>query len=64
MGRVQRWRAEILGTQPEITDEVVRIYRHEWAYTSQRAQQALGYSITPFARGMEGTVAFLQQAKS
>jgi len=64
VGRVQRWRAEILGTQPEITDEVVRIYRHEWAYTSQRAQQALGYSITPFARGMEGTVAFLQQAKS
>ena len=63
-GRVQRWRAQILGIQPEITDEVVRIYRHEWAYSSRRAQQALGYSITPLERGLEDTVKFLQRGNS
>jgi farnesol dehydrogenase len=60
-GWAQRWRARLTGIQPEITDEVVRIYRHEWAYSSQRAEQALGYSITPFARGLEETVRFLRQ---
>jgi len=64
VGRVQRWRAQIVGIQPEITDEVVRIYRHEWAYSSRKAQGALGYSITPFARGLEDTVVFLRQGKS
>jgi NAD+-dependent farnesol dehydrogenase len=64
VGRVQRWRARLTGIQPEITDEVVRIYRHEWAYSSQRAEQALGYTVTPFARGLEETVNFLRQGKS
>ena len=63
-GWAQRWRARFTGIEPEITDEVVRIYRHEWAYSSQRAQRALGYSITPFARGLEETVRFLRQGFS
>ena len=43
VGRVQRWRAGLTGIQPEITDEVVHIYRHEWAYSSRKAQQGLGF---------------------
>lgn len=61
VGRAQRWRAHLTGIQPEITDEVVHIYRHEWAYSSRKAQQELGYSITPFARGLEDTVKSQQQ---
>ena len=64
VGRAQRWRAHLTGIQPEITDEVVHIYRHEWAYSSRKAQQELGYSITPLARGLEDTVKFLQQRAS
>ena len=63
-GRAQRWRARLTGIQPEITDEVVHIYRHEWAYSSRRAQQALDYSITPLAQGLEDTVRFLRQGTS
>ena len=62
VGRLQRWRARLTGHEPEITDEVVRIYRHEWAYDSARAVRALGYTITPFMRALEVTVSSLRQA--
>ena len=62
-GRLQRWRAAITGREPEITDEVVRIYRHEWAYTSRRAEEELGYSTTPLARGLAETVAAFRDAR-
>jgi farnesol dehydrogenase len=56
-GKLQRWRARWTGRQPEITDEVIGIYQHEWAYTSRRAQERLGYRITPFAVGLRIAVA-------
>jgi NAD+-dependent farnesol dehydrogenase len=63
-GRFQRWRAALSGTEPEITDEVVEIYRHEWAYTSRRAQERLGYRITPLPRGLEFAVRALREGDS
>ena len=62
IGKVQRWRAELLGIEPELTDEVVGIYRHEWAYSSARAEAELGYTITPLAQGIANTVAWLREA--
>jgi len=58
-GRLQRWRAELFGVPPELTDEVVRIYAHEWAYSSARAEAELGYRITPLREGVAQTVAWL-----
>ena len=60
VGRGQRLWAEISGREPELTDEVVEIYRHEWAYSSARAERELGYQITPFAEGIVRTVAWLR----
>jgi farnesol dehydrogenase len=60
-GRLERWRAELFGVEPEVTDEVVRIYAHEWAYTSARAEAELGYSITPLGEGIAKTVAWLRE---
>ncbi len=60
IGKVQRWRAELLGWEPELTDEVVGIYRHEWAYSSDKAVAELGYRITPFADAVGRTVAWLR----
>jgi farnesol dehydrogenase len=62
IGKVLRWRAEWLGIEPELTDEVVGIYRHEWAYSSARAERDLGYRITSLEEGMARTVAWLRQA--
>jgi farnesol dehydrogenase len=61
VGRVSRWRAELFGTEPELTDEVVRIYAHEWAYSSARAQSELGYRITPLREGVAKTAVWLRQ---
>lgn len=60
VGRLQRWRAELFGVPPELTDEVVRIYAHEWAYSSARAQAELDYRITPLDAGVAKTVAWLR----
>jgi farnesol dehydrogenase len=61
IGKLQRWRAELLGIEPELTDEVVGIYRHEWAYTSDKAERELGYRITPFAEAVARTVEWLRE---
>ena len=62
MGKVQRWRAELLHIEPELTDEVVGIYRHEWAYSSDKAVAELGYRVTPFEEAIEKTVAWLRES--
>jgi farnesol dehydrogenase len=60
-GRLERWRAELFGIEPELTDEIVRIYAHEWTYSSARAEAELGYRITPFREGVAKTVAWLRE---
>jgi farnesol dehydrogenase len=47
-GRLSRWSADLFGLEPRIPDSLVRFYRHEWAYSSERAERELGYRITPF----------------
>jgi farnesol dehydrogenase len=60
VGRAQRWRAEWFGTEPELTEDAVRVYRHEWAYRSERAQRDLGYRVTSLADGVRATVAWMR----
>ena len=60
IGRLQRWRAELFGVEPELTDEVVRIYAREWSYASDRAIRELGYHTTPLEEGVAKTVAWLR----
>lgn len=59
-GRWQRIRARMTGREPEITDEEVRIYRREWAYSSARAIEDLGYRITPLEEGVRRMVASMR----
>ncbi len=63
-GRLQRWRARLTGREPEITDEIVEIYRHEWAYSSRKAEEQLGYRITPLRAGLETTVRALREGSA
>ena len=60
VGRLQRLRADLTGKEPELTDEVVRIYAHEWAYASAKATRDLAYTITPLEQGIAKTVAWLR----
>lgn len=61
VGKVGRWRAELTGSEPEMTDEVVGIYTHDWAYSSSRAQKDLGYRITSFEQGIRETTGWLRE---
>lgn len=60
MGRLQRWRARFLGIPPTITDGEVRVYRHDWAYSSDKARDEIGYNITPIKEGLRATVEWLR----
>ncbi len=60
-GLFLRWGAEITGKEPIVTDEAVRVYRREWAYSSERAVRELGYSVTPLEEGIDRTVRWLQE---
>jgi farnesol dehydrogenase len=62
IGKVQRWRGELFNIEPELTDEVVGIYRHEWAYRSDKAIAELGYQVTPFGEAVAKTVAWLRES--
>lgn len=62
-GWLQRMRANLTGKEPEITDEVVAIYKREWAYDSGRAEAGLGYTITPLEEGLRRTVAWLRERR-
>lgn len=55
------WAAKILGTPPLITPQWVRKYNYNWAVSSQKAENELGYSITPLETGIKKTLDFLKQ---
>ena len=61
IGKVQRWRAVLTGIEPELTDEVVGVYRHEWAYSSDAAARDLGYTVSRLEDGVAMTTAWLRR---
>jgi farnesol dehydrogenase len=60
LGRLDTLKANVTGVPPRITHEVVKVYRHDWAYSSRRAIQELGYEITPFEEALKRTVEYYQ----
>lgn len=61
IGKLQRWRAQLTGIEPELTDEVVGVYRHEWAYSSDAAVRDLDYRVTGLAEGVAKTTEWLRR---
>jgi farnesol dehydrogenase len=61
VGRLERIRAACTGIEPRITDQVVALYRHEWAYSSARAERGLDYRITPLVEALGITVRWLRE---
>ena len=56
--------AEWFGTQPLITPPFVRKYNKHWIVNSGKAEQELGYTITPLHVGIQKTLDWLQNAKT
>ncbi|MCB9479832.1 MAG: NAD-dependent epimerase/dehydratase family protein [Deltaproteobacteria bacterium] len=53
--------AKLTGKAPMLTVGKVGVIKHNWAYSSAKAEQELGYAITPFAEGIRRTVADLRE---
>jgi farnesol dehydrogenase len=60
-GAAQKAWAGLRGTTPQLTPDLVEIYKHDWAYDSTKAETELGYKARPFAEGLASTVAWLRE---
>ncbi|HUD71850.1 MAG TPA: NAD-dependent epimerase/dehydratase family protein [Dongiaceae bacterium] len=56
VGGLQILRARLTGHPPEVTPGVVRTFRHEWAYRSDRAAAEIGYTMTPPVEALGATL--------
>ncbi|MDQ7006076.1 MAG: NAD-dependent epimerase/dehydratase family protein [Acidobacteriota bacterium] len=61
LGRILCWQAGWTGIEPPLSPGEVEIYRHEWAYSSERARRELGYTITPAAEGLARMMRWLEE---
>jgi farnesol dehydrogenase len=59
LGRAAYLWAELTGHAPQLTHEVVGVFREHWAYSSTKAIQELGYRVTPLEAGLRQTLASL-----
>jgi farnesol dehydrogenase len=62
MGLANRLLAALTGIAPVLTEGVVSTFRHEWAYSSERAVREIGYRVTPIEEGLRVTVEDLRNA--
>lgn len=53
--------AQVTGGTPQLTPDLVEVYRHDWAYSSAKAGRELGYAPRPLAAGMALTLDWLRR---
>lgn len=61
LSRIQLLIARLFGKQPMITPPFVRKYTKQWIVTSKKAEQEIGYTITPLREGVSKTLNWLNQ---
>lgn len=53
--------AQAFGGTPQLTPDLVEVYRHDWAYSSAKAGRELGYRPRPLAEGLAATLEWLRR---
>ena len=61
-GALQKGWARLRGTTPQLTPDLVEVYRHDWAYDSSLAEKELGYRWRTLAEGLGATAAWLRES--
>jgi NAD+-dependent farnesol dehydrogenase len=61
-GAMMKAWARLTGGTPQLTPDLVEVYRHDWAYRSSRAEAELGYTWRPLEQGLAETVAWLKES--
>jgi nucleoside-diphosphate-sugar epimerase len=60
LGRALHAWAELTGATPELTHDVVAVFREHWAYQSRKAEAELGYRRTALDDGLAQTLEWLR----
>lgn len=55
-GAAEIFRAKFLSHTPQLTPGVVNVFKHDWVYSSAKAQAELGYRVTPLEVGLRSTL--------
>jgi len=58
-GALDLLRARLFGRPPQLTPGVVAIFKHDWVYSSAKAERELGYHVTSLEEGLKRTLASL-----
>jgi len=61
-GAADKTLARLRKKTPQLTPDLVEVYRHDWAYNSEHAKAELGYRFRPLKKGLEGTIAWLRES--
>jgi farnesol dehydrogenase len=61
-GALMKGWARLTGGTPKLTPDLVEVYRHDWAYRSDRAAAEIGYAWRPLEQGLTETVAWLRES--
>lgn len=61
-GAMMKGWARLTGGTPKLTPDLVEVYRHDWAYRSDRAAAEIGYTWRPLEQGLTETVAWLRES--
>lgn len=62
--RLELRKAEWFGMYPRITPGWVETFLHDWAYSCSKAEQELGYAITPLKEGIRQTYEWIVSQRS
>jgi len=55
-GAAEVFRAKYLSHTPQLTPGVVEIFKHDWVYSSAKAERDLDYHVTPLEEGLRKTL--------
>jgi farnesol dehydrogenase len=61
-GAMQKLWAQMRKSTPQLTPDLVDIYKHDWAYRSDRAAAEIGYTWRSLEQGLTETVAWLKES--
>ncbi len=60
-GALMKTWARVFGGTPKLTPDLIEIYRHDWALSSYKAQNDLGYDPRTLEQGLGETIAWLKE---
>ena len=56
VGALELAKARLFGRPPQLTPGVVEIFKHDWVYSSAKAERELGYRVIPLEEGLKKTL--------